>query len=187
MRTRAITLLAAAIMMMAVPAQADPPEVAELNLIHVRGDVEHEIVVFWNTTRNELCDWVDGGFIGPRPIDELLPVRFQETGNGAVTAHIRAERVMEIWYMADPDAPDPCTATAGESGPLASGNGLLVLTDNDFDVSGTRLNAFGTTIQARLAGQDGSTWHYNWVFRGFIDLSGDFSQRISFQFFQTGN
>ena len=187
MRTRVIALLAAAILMMAIPAQADPPEVVELNLIHVRGDDEHEIVVFFNTTRNELCAWMDGGFVGPRPIDAPLPMRFKESGNGAVTAHIRAERVMEIWHMADPAAPDPCSGTAGEPGPLAAGTGLMLLTDNDWDVSGTRFNASGTSIQARLAGRDGSTWHYNWVFRGFIDLSGDFSQLVNFRLFQTTN
>lgn len=112
---------------------------------------------------------------------------FQETGNGAVVAHIRAERVMEVWHFAELDAPDPCTATAGQSGPLATGRGLLGYTDNDFDVSGTRFNAFGMTLQARLAGADGSTWHYRWVFRGFIDLAGDFIERINFRLFQIEN
>jgi hypothetical protein len=185
MRIRTAVMAAMLMVFGVTPAQGGPPEVVELNLVHIRGDVEHEIVVFWNITRADLCSWVEGGFVGDRPVEALLPVSFKETGKGALVTTIRAERVTEIWHMADPEADNACSATAGESGPLATGRGLFLYSDNDFDVSGTRANAFGATLQSSLSGADGLTWHYSWVFRGLIDLSGDFMPQGTVQLFQT--
>jgi hypothetical protein len=187
LRNIAVAVMAALMMSAAIPAQADAPEVLELNLIFGQMDQEHEIVVFWNITRDDFCGWVEGGFVGPRPVEALLPVSFQETGKGAVVATSHAKRVIEVWHFADLEAADPCTATAGQSGPLAFGRGLLVMADNDFDVSGTRINAFGLILQARLVGADGSTWHYRLVARGLIDFSGELTERVSFRLFQVGN
>lgn len=185
MRKGFAVLLAVSSMFVGVAASAAPPEVVEMGIIHVRGDVDEEIVVFWNITRDALCGWLEGGSVGPRPIDGPVPFRYHETGNGAVTLHVRAERVMEIWRFADVDALDPCSATAGEIAPLASGTGSFILTDNDLDVSGTRFNASGAHVQGRLSGQDGTRWHYNWIFRSFIDMAGNFGELVHFNLHQT--
>lgn len=159
LRTGFTVLVAVSSMFVGVAAGAAPPGVVEMGVIHVRGDVDEEIVVFWNITRDALCGWLEGRSVGPRPIDQPIPFRYHATGSGAVTLHVRAERVMEIWRFADLDAPDPCSATAGETAPLASGTGSFVVTDSDVDVSGTRYNASGDHVQGRLSGQDGAYWH----------------------------
>lgn len=82
MRKSAIAMMAMLVMLVAVPAQAESPEVLELNLIHIRGDLEHEIVVFWNITRDDLCGWVEGGFVGPGRSRHCSRCSFRKRGTG---------------------------------------------------------------------------------------------------------
>lgn len=159
----------------AVPALADPPEVLEEPIFGILLDLKYEVVVFWNTTRDDFCDWADGGFEGPPPIDEPVNISFKETGKGAVISPFRAVRHLEIWHLDDDaDLSGPCEATDAQPGPLAVGNGRVGSSDNDLFVSGTRMNTFGHRGQGRLESADGTRWHYSWAFLAQIDRHDEF-------------
>jgi hypothetical protein len=183
MRRRTVVLMALLIVLTAIPAKAGPPTVVEWPVVLTGVDFDEGIVTFWNITRDDLCDWFEGGMVGERRIEAPLPLSLKETGQGALVATMRAERITEVWHLGE--GANICAATAGQSGPLASGRGLLVMTDNDFDVSGTRANAFGLTLKARMTGADGSTWHLRIVDRLVIHMSGDISESYNFRIFQT--
>ncbi len=178
MRTRFALLLAAATMMVSVvalPVQAAPPVQEDIPLLLVFPDFENGKVVFWNTTRDDVCAWAEGGFVGPPPVIELVPVTFNETGKGAVVFSYNEIRPIELWNFDDPDDPvDPCVDTDEQDGPWATGDMRVSGHDNDLDVSLTRTNAFGDTGQGTVYTSDGSAWHYSWTFLAQIDQNGEF-------------
>ncbi len=173
---RWIALVAVALLLaVAVPVSADPPERIEEPIVLVFPDLTYGIAVFWNTTREAICQWEEGGFQGPPPYEELVTVRLKETGKGAVVGSFQALRSIEIWHLDDDaDLSGPCADTDDQSGPLAKGTARVQGHDNDLFVSGTRVNAFGEHGQGNLRGADGSHWHYSWTFLAHIDRTGDF-------------
>lgn len=80
----------------AVPARADPPEPDTLRTFFAHVNGEHELVVFWNIRRAELCDWVDSGFKGPPPVVEPVEVMDVATRQGAVVRRFSATRATEV-------------------------------------------------------------------------------------------
>jgi hypothetical protein len=161
--------------MLASPVRADPPEVFEAEIFDVFPDVHHGVVVFWNVTRADACVWGQGGFEGSPPVIELVTAHVVETGKGALVGTFHATRAIELWQLDDDaDLSGRCQNTDDQSGPLLSGTATVSANDNDLDVSGTRVNAFGDRGQGTLQGTDGSRWHYSWTFRAEIDRDGEF-------------
>jgi len=123
--------------------------------------------LFVNIGRDDYCAWVDGGFIGPPPVDETISVKLSETGKGAVVASFQGDLKIELWRL-DPDVPplvDPCVDTDAQSGPWATGSAHVEANDNDFDGSRTRTNSFGVRGQGTVMDATGGTWHFSWTNR----------------------
>lgn len=173
-RITILALLAALVMAMALPVQAEPPERVEDPWFIVFLDVENDLVVFWNISRDELCAWAEGPppFDGPPPVIEPVTLKVHETADGAVVASFQEERPLELWNL-DEDAPltDPCSDTAGQAEPWATGDAMVSMNDNDlFNLSDTRVNSFGDRGQGTVTDTDGGNWHYSWTFRAHCDV-----------------
>lgn len=167
---------------MAVPGHADPPEVVEEPIFIAFPDLENGVAVFWNITRDDLCAWAAGGFVGPPPVIEPVTASFHETGQGALVASFSATRPLELWNFDDDVPPliDPCVDTDDQSGAWATGPVSVNANDNDFDVSGTRTNSFGDRGQGTVVDGDDARWHYSWAFRAtcVVDCETDFSLKV---------
>lgn len=159
----------------AAPIQADPPEQTQEPIFAVFADLEYGLAGFWNITREDYCAWQAGGFVGPPPVIELVPVTMHETGQGAVVASFKATRPIELWAL-DSDAAieDPCLDTDDQLAPWATGTIHVTANDNDFFVSMTRMNVFGDTGQGTVFDADGAAWHYSWTFRLQLSQDGEF-------------
>lgn len=185
-RFRSMLAAMALSLMLALPAAAAPPETIEERFTIIFPDVERELVIFVNTTREDYCtadvvdwelaviQWIIGGEVGPFPDDppsgfpegnDPIVSRVKETGQGALIAHRKGvDMNAEIWPMID-DAPlvGPCTDTDPSDTQLV-GTADWSANDNDVDVSGTRGNSFGDrgTIKGRDA--SGKPFKYSWRF-----------------------
>jgi hypothetical protein len=178
-RPEAVLLAVALTFAWAAPAVAAPPERTEEVVVDAFPDLENGLAVFVNTTRQDLCDWVDSGAVGSPP--GLVPISIQtkETGKGAVVVSGRGVVPIEVWRL-DDDVPPligACEDTDEQVGPLATGTARVGFTDNDADVSLTRTNSFGGRLQATLTDAGGNTWRYIHTYRFQIDRDGEFQVR----------
>jgi hypothetical protein len=83
MRMRAVLVAALAVLALGLTAQtaAAPPEQVELDdFFPLFADVEDGLGLFVNIGRDDYCEWVDGGFVGPPPVDQTISVQLKETG-----------------------------------------------------------------------------------------------------------
>jgi len=142
-------------------------------------DVGDGLGLFVNIGRDDYCAWVEGGFIGPPPVDKTISVKLKETGKGAVVASFQGDLSIELWRF-DPDVPplvDPCVDTDAQSGPWATGSAYVEANDNDFDGSRTRTNSFGVRGQGTVEDASGGTWHFSWTNRLQIAKDDEFRER----------
>ena len=157
------------------PAAAAPPEESEEPIFISFPDLTYNIAVFWNITRDDLCEWEDSGFAGPPPVVQLIPLRLNEVRSGAVIGSFNATSHLELWQLdADADLSGPCQDTDDSTGPWATGSARVSGNDNDLFVSGTRTNAFGDRGQGSVVDAGGTEYHYSWVFQALIDRAGEF-------------
>jgi hypothetical protein len=98
-RTRPGTVLLAMALMFpwATPAVADPPERIEEVAIDAFPDLENRLAVFVNTTREDLCDWLESGAEGPPPGSVPISIQIKETQKGAVVVSGRGVVPIELW------------------------------------------------------------------------------------------
>lgn len=175
---RRVLVVTAAVLVafvVAAPVHADPPEQTDEPIFAVFADLEHGLAGFWNITREDYCAWQAGGFTGPRPVIEPIPVTRHETGQGAVVASFKGTRPIELWAL-DSDAAleDPCLDTDDQPAPWATGTVHVTGNDNDFFASMTRMNVFGDAGQGTVVDGDGAAWHYSWTFRLQLTQDGEF-------------
>ena len=182
------TLAALAIASIAVTtfvgsAQSAPPERGAAPIFEAFFDSDDGIVALWNITRNDLCNWAEGGFVGPPPVVQLIPVSTHEAGpNGELVSQFGGTSSVEVWLLNDPDNPvNPCVDTEGQDGPIASGEAMGRGTDNDLDNVGLRRNSFGVNGQGTVTDINGDDWHLNWTFRNQCDVDCmiDFTSRAA--------
>ena len=161
---------------------AAPPEQVELDdFAPLFADVEDGLGLFVNISRDDYCEWVDGGFVGPPPVDQTISVQLKETGKGAVVASFEGDLSIELWRF-DPDVPplvDPCVDTDAQSGPWATGTAHVQANDNDFDGSHTRTNSFGVRGQGTVEDASGGTWHFSWTDRLQVTKDDEFRERVA--------
>ena len=181
---RRTALIAALALALGLTAQtsAAPPEQVELDdFAPLFADVEDGLGLFVNISRDDYCEWVDGGFVGPPPVDQTISVQLKETGKGAVVASFEGDLSIELWRF-DPDVPplvDPCVDTDAQSGPWATGTAHVQANDNDFDGSHTRTNSFGVRGQGTVEDASGGTWHFSWTDRLQITKDDEFRERVA--------
>ena len=186
MRMRTVLVAAMAVLALALgltaQTSAAPPEQVELDdFSPLFADVENGLGLFVNIGRDDYCEWVDGGFVGPPPVEQTISVQLKETGKGAVVASFQGDLSIELWRF-DPDVPplvDPCVDTDAQSGPWATGTAHIVANDNDFDGSLTRTNSFGVRGQGTVEDASGGTWHLSWTDRVQITKDDEFRERTS--------
>jgi hypothetical protein len=182
MRRRAVLVAALAMLALGVTAQtsAAPPEQVELeDFFPLFADVEDGLGLFVNIGRDDLCEWADGGFVGPPPVNEPVSVQLNETGKGAVVASFEDDLSIELWKF-DPDVPpliDPCLDTDAQDAPWATGTAHVHANDNDFDLSLTRTNSFGIRGQGTVEDASGRTWHLSWTSRYQVTKDDEFVVR----------
>jgi hypothetical protein len=179
----ALAIASIAFTTVAGSAQAAPPERVEAPLFELFPDFDDGIAVFWNITRDDFCGWVDGGFAGPPPVQQLIPASTREAGpNGELVGQYRGTSSVEIWLINDPDNPvGPCEDTEGQDGPFAVGEAMGQGNDNDLDNVGPRRNSFGVRGQGKVTDVNGDDWHLNWTFRNQcdVDCEVDFTPRAA--------
>ena len=181
-----LALLSMLLTLAVAPASAAPPVHEEIDFFSITLDQEHELVIFWNISRDDYCAWEASDFEGPAPVQQLIPARFVETGKGALVGLGGGESTLELWALDEgADLSGPCQDTDAQSGPWAVGTALWMLTDNDLDLSGTRTNAFGEVGHGSVVDGAGNTWHYSWHVRLVIDRNGEF-RIVSEQFTLSG-
>jgi hypothetical protein len=176
------------VMALATPASAGrAARFEDPGLFSIFPDVENQLVVFWNITRDDYCAWEAGGFVGDPPIDAPVTVQVVESPTGALVLRWSADRHFELWTMNE-DAPltGPCEDTDDSTAPWAVGTGHMSNNDNDLDHDGSvalglyRTNSFGDRGQATVVDADGVMWSYQWVFRGVYDKNLDFRPVVDF-------
>ncbi|MDX2381022.1 MAG: hypothetical protein QNM02_14815 [Acidimicrobiia bacterium] len=164
-------------------AQAAPPERGEVPVFETFFDSDDGIVALWNITRDDLCDWAAGGFVGPPPVVQLIPGSTRQAGpSGELVGQYRGTSSVEIWLLNDPANPvNPCVDTEGQDGPFASGEAMGKGNDNDLDNVGSRRNSFGANGQGTITDINGDDWHLNWTFRNQcdVDCEIDFTSRAA--------
>lgn len=181
MKSRIVMMLAAlalVVPLVALPAGAQAPDRVEEPFFTVFPSTEDGVVVFWNITRDKACDWFEGGFQGPPPVESLVGVQVKETGKGALVARFHHTAHIELWELNDPEnMQNPCSDTDGQAGPWAQGAATVSATDNDLDVSGTRRNSFGDVGTGKVTDVSGASWHLSWTFRAHcsVDCETDFT------------
>jgi hypothetical protein len=177
-----MALVIAALALATTPAtarsapHAGPPSDVEWPVFFITPDEDHGLVTFVNITRAAFCAWVDAGFAGPPPVNELLTLATKETGQGALVVRARAVVDFEVWEISGP--PGPATYCAdGPDEPWGTATSQLVLTDNDEEISGTRTNSFGWNYQLAVTDRDGVVWRYSFHARFAFDRDGEFHIR----------
>ena len=171
---RIVGILTAAclVLMLAGPvaAQGGPPQRSQEPIFGVVSDFS-TYVLFINITAENFCAFVEAGdFESPAPVEDLITVQQKETGKGAVVQTFRATVYAELWAVEGGDLEAICQG-AGEL--LGTGTVFIVSTDNDLFVSGTRTNAFGSTLHGTVRGEDGA-WRVSGKFRALIAQDGEF-------------
>jgi hypothetical protein len=173
-RVAALAFLAAAV---ASPAAAAPPNRIEVDLFTISLDLEHGLVLFWNITRDDYCDWEATDFDGPAPVTRLIPAHEHVVRGEILMVNWGGTSNLELWTLDEgADLSGPCQDTDGQSGPWATGTAHQIGHDNDVDVSLTRTNAFGELLTGTVVDVDGNTWQYTAQFMARIDRSGEFFQ-----------
>jgi hypothetical protein len=174
---RAALSVALALLLIAAPANAGPPERVEVtNHISVLASFEDHVVIFWNITGVAFCDWLLPAPAGPPPA--ILPVswQFKETGQGATVASAQGEAPVELWRFEGPLPANPvefCDNLVEGDAPWATGTARLQFNDNDRFGSGTRTNSYGAHAQGQVRDAAGTRWHVSWNWRGIIEPSGE--------------
>jgi hypothetical protein len=189
-RTRQPLLILALLSMLmtlaVAPASAAPPAREEVDFFAIALDPEHELVMFWNITRDDFCAWEASDFEGPAPVQRLIPANFVETRQGAVVLLGNGVSTIELWALDEgADLSGPCQDTDAQDGPWAVGTARWTLNDNDLDVSGTRTNAFGERVRGSVVDGAGNTWRFSGHVRLVIDRDGEF-RIVSEQFTLSG-
>jgi hypothetical protein len=171
------------------PASAGAAEQFEdPGLNNIFPDVENQLVVFWNITRDGYCAWEAGGFVGDPPIDAPVTIQVVTTPTGALVLRWNAVRHFELWTMNE-DAPltGPCEDTDDSTEPWAVGSARWMGNDNDLDHDRSveaglyRTNAFGDRGLGTVVDVDGQAWTYTWAFRAVYDKNLDFRPVVDFR------
>jgi hypothetical protein len=155
-----------------------PQTVPEPIFTLVWPDIDNGVAAFWNITRDAFCSWAAGGFAGPPPVIEPVPVEYVEVHSGAILSRWHATRPIELWRLDEGAPVDPCLDTDGTFEPWATGSGTGTWNDNDVFASGTRGNAFGGLGSAIVTDDSGGEWSYKVAFRAMIMLDGEVRQVV---------
>jgi len=179
-----IAALAMLLMLAVTPASAQPSQ-EQVTYFSIFPDPSHQLVVFWNISRDDYCAWEASDFQGDPPVTKLITATFNETPTGAVIGRIHSTSSLELWTLDEgADLSGPCQDTDDSSAPWATGSALVTATDNDlfhdesFEAGLHRSNAFGERGQGTATDASGDTWGFSWVFQGLTHGADDFREVV---------
>ena len=90
-RTALVAALALLALGLTAQTSAAPPEQVELDdFSPLFADVEDGLALFVNIGRDDYCAWVDGGFIGPPPVDQTISVSSRRPARGRLSRPSKA-------------------------------------------------------------------------------------------------
>ena len=181
----AIALLS--LLAIAAPTFAKPQATQEA-WFSIWADIEHQLVVFFNISRDDFCAWEASDFEGEPPVTNLLDGTFNETTTGAIVFAVSGTSSLELWRMdADADLSGPCQDTDDSTAPWAIGSANYSYHDNDldhprsvFELGLSRSNAFGESAQGMVTDADGMAWNYSWTARTVGDKHFEFRDVVPF-------
>ena len=169
MRRSLVVATVLSLVMVAVPAGADPPpesgvviRIEATDSFGVFPDFENGFWVFGNVTRDTFCTWFN---------DMGLPFPMGETPDDIQLVFASDALVVSIhaggptWlhpFTSDPFA-DPCTGSESEAALWGQVN--VIVNDNDGPNQGKRANSFGDRGHGTLEDDSGAAYHYSWNFR----------------------
>jgi hypothetical protein len=160
---------------MASPAAAAPPDRIEVDLFTIMLDLEHELVAFWNISRDDFCAWEASDFEGPAPVTTLIPAQEHTVRGEVLMATYGGTSSLELWMLDEgADLSGPCQDTDAQTGPWATGSARLKGHDNDVFVSLTRTNAFGEQLTGTVVDVDGNTWRFSAGIQLRVDRNDEF-------------
>lgn len=181
------SLAAAAILTLALvaPALAAPPERGEEAIFSVFLDEPHDLVVFWNMSREAFCDWAASDFEGDPPVDHLIPFTLVSEPAGASKWTWGDVAPLELWSVNE-DTPLESICEDTDDGPSlwAVGSATAGGTDNDLDhvvsvENGLRrTDSFGEHANGSVTDSDGQTWRYSWRLRSVFDNDLEFREVV---------
>ena len=156
-------------------AAAAPPDRIEVDVFTIALDPEHELVVFWNISRDDFCEWEATEFDGPAPVTMLIPAQERVVRGEVLMVTYGGTSSLELWMLdEDADLSGPCQDTDDQAGPWATGSGDVIGRDNDVDVSLSRTNSFGERLTGTVVDIDGNTWQFSGHFQARIDRNDEF-------------
>jgi hypothetical protein len=186
MRKTAATIAALAMLLMlaVTPASAQPVE-EQVTYFSIFPDPSHQLVVFWNISRDDYCAWEASDFEGDPPVTKLITATLNETPTGAVLGRLHATSSLELWTLDEgADLSGPCQDTDDSSAPWATGSATVTSTDNDLfhddsiEAGLHRSNAFGERGQGSVTDASGDIWGFSWVFQALIHGDDDFRELV---------
>jgi hypothetical protein len=179
-----VAALAMLLTLSAAPASAQPHE-EEVALFSIFPDTAHDVVVFWNITRDDYCAWEASDFEGEPPVTTLVVAQVLDTPTGAVMARHQTTSSLELWTLDEgADLSGPCQDTDDSSEPRATGSATVSSTDNDLfhddsvEMGLHRTNSFGERGQGTVVDASGQAWHYSWTFQAQLDQDNEFREVV---------
>jgi hypothetical protein len=168
-RHRVVALtVALALLVVAPPAQAGPPERVEVPHLSALVSFDDGVVIIWNSSLADFCVWLEQG--GPPPALQPITWQFTDTGQGATVVAARGEASVELWRFEGVfDVEQLCVSALSGDAPWATGTARLQFNDNDRFESGTRTNSYGAHAQGKVRDAAGTRWHVSWNWRGIIE------------------
>jgi hypothetical protein len=164
----------------AAPAAAAPERVMEPIFI-IFPDLENDVIVFWNISRDDFCAWEASDFDGDPPVAGLVDATYNELPSGSVTNRWNGTAPIELWTTdEDADFSGPCQDTDNSTEPWATGTASARNNDNDLDHDASveaglsRTNAFGDRGQGTVVDGTGASWSYAWTFHATYDKNLEF-------------
>src|SRR4029078_8258601 len=102
MRRRTALVAGLVLLALGLTAQtaAAPPEQVELDdFAPLFAGVGDGLGLFVNIGRDDYWAWVDGGFIGPPPVDKTISVKPNETVKGTVVPPFQGDLHIDLWRL----------------------------------------------------------------------------------------
>ena len=170
MRRFLVVATVLSLVMVAVPAAADPPQESGV-VIRIPDDNEGFGVfpdfvngywVFSNITRDAFCTWFNNMEL-PFPTN-LSPDQVQLVfASDALVISVHAGGPTALHTFTGDPFSNPCDGS--ESAAALTGDIRVRVNDNDGPNEGKRANSFGDRGQGTLYDDGGAAYHYSWNFR----------------------
>ena len=184
--------LAVLMVLGAAPASAAPPERTAIPLAFTGPDLDNDLVIFLNTSREAYCDeeqveyelaaaeWLEGGMVGPPPGEDLqpavgfeaIPAKLVATAKGLIATARASDLHMELWRLDDSEDQlgiGACLDTDDQDELVATGTSTFKGFINDLEGGELRPTSIDHTQgRAQVTGVDGTTYRYAWFFHQHV-------------------